>query len=324
MKVVFVNEPAILKDHATEVLSLPGIEFAVHSTPPFDERQIVDRTEGADVAVIDPSTEYPSHILRRLPGLKTIVTMSVATHHIDTRYCNANNINVISFPRFNAQGAAEAAITQASILRHQLSNRPLLTDRQRSTTARELDGCTLGVVGAGHVGAAIVNLGRALGMQVLCHTRRGTPERARSLGLRSFTTMREVLRESEIIIAAVGGGHDAKNAIDSALLREMQPDAVFVNIGQWNSADIYTLADMKYRGVIAGVAIDCNAPGPPSTFFDNVLIQEFMRTPGVHLTPDKGAITDEARARLATQLRETITQLASRQAATLRSTRRGH
>lgn len=310
MKLVFVDEPVALADYFEEAIPT-GIEFVAYQSPPIDERQIIHRAQGADVIVVDPVSVYSSHTLRQLPSVRTIITLSVDTHHIDTAYCKSNDISIINFPGLNARGAAEAAIARASELRRGTNGR-----------GRELHNCTLGVIGAGHVGAAVTELGHALGMNVLCHTRRGTPERARRLGIRSFTSMRNVLRECEVIVAAIGGDRDTKNAITDALLREMQPDAVFVSVGRWNAFDIYTLADMKYRGLLAGVAIDCSAPRPPESLFEDVLIQEFVRTPGVILTPDLHTITDEARRKLASQLRCELEKL-SRQGAKLRSTLRG-
>jgi D-3-phosphoglycerate dehydrogenase len=309
-------EPDVLGDHLEDILTLDGIDFTVHDTSPVDERQLLEAARDADVIVVDPSTSYRSHVLRQLPELRAIVTTSVDVWHIDLAYCKANNVRIVNFPGFNARGAAEAAVAYGALLFRGLPvvvGGHVVDGPGTKVTSRELAGRTLGVVGAGHVGAEIVGMGKMHGMEVLCHTRRSTHDRARKLGLRDFVSLRELLVQSDIVIAAIGGDNDAANAIPPELLRKMRPDAVFVNIGQWNVADMHTLADMKHRGRLAGAAIDCNSPGPPVELLDDILIKEFVRTPRVFLIPDLGSITEDARASLAERLRNALDELRRRE-----------
>ena len=70
-----------------------------------------------------------------------------------------------------------------------------------------LNGKTLGVIGTGHIGAAMAGLARAVGMRVLAWTFNPTQQRADELGV-TFVSLDELLAESDAVSGPPGNVAD--------------------------------------------------------------------------------------------------------------------
>jgi phosphoglycerate dehydrogenase-like enzyme len=321
VEVVFVDVPQVLGMRAQAVMAVAGMKFTAYETPPYDDDEIVVRARDADVIVVDPVTNYRSHVLRRLPRLQVIVTTSVDTDHIDLQYCRSNGIEVINFPGFNARAAAEAALTFAlALMRGLPTSREVFKRAERlsdvvsvtpNVNVGEMAGRCLGVIGAGSVGAELISLGRSTGMTTICHTKHPGGDRARRLGLKSFTSLKKLLSDADLVVLAVDASTDLP-VIGAEQLNAMRPEAILVNVGAWQAVDLLALADAIYRQRIAGAAIDCHAPGPPPEVFQNVLVQEMLRSPNVLFSPDLSSATDESAERLAALLVEAFEDITRR------------
>ena len=61
-----------------------------------------------------------------------------------------------------------------------------------------LHGKVLGIVGTGHIGARMVRLAQAIGMQVLAWTFNPSPDRAAELGVR-FVALDDLLKQADVV-----------------------------------------------------------------------------------------------------------------------------
>lgn len=318
INVVFIDHLKLLMDAMPKFAKIPNVRVTSYGAAPIDEQQIVERAKSADVIVVDVVTRYSAEVLQQLPRLRAIITTSVDTHHIDVGYCRRNAIEVVNFPGFNAPGAAEAAFAYAlailrdiPIARQHVVNFGFNLSNQAISHLMgwELAGKTLGVVGAGNVGAEIIRIGTALNMNVIATTKRPSAARARRLGLTKFTTLTDLLKQSEVVMLAVGHQNDGNALLKAPELRRINPEAILVNVGSWDVVDLHALAEAIYKRRLAGVAIDCSAPGPPPELLQHILIQEMIRSPNVLLLPDLSSSTQESSDRLIQQMHQVLTRL---------------
>lgn len=82
-------------------------------------------------------------------AVRFIGTATIGTDHIDTEYCASRGITVASAPGCNAAAVAQYV---------RVALRALALDRP---------GTTLGIIGVGHVGSLVAEVGRRAGMHVL-------------------------------------------------------------------------------------------------------------------------------------------------------------
>ena len=104
--------------------------------------------------------------------VRFIATATIGFDHIDTDFCRASGITWTNAPGCNAA--------------------LLLLERERGFSLR---GACLGVVGVGHVGSRVADVGRRLGMTVLCCD----PPRAEAEGPEGFTSLEELVSRSDLI-----------------------------------------------------------------------------------------------------------------------------
>jgi D-lactate dehydrogenase len=117
-------------------------------------------------------------------------------------------------------------------------------------TGAECRGRTLLVVGVGHIGHEIVDLGRALGMRVL-----GVDPLRRWDDV-TYVSYEDGAPQAEVLVAAMNLTPSSRGFFDQARLERLRPGALFINIARGELADAAALLAGLERGHLAGVGLD--------------------------------------------------------------------
>src|SRR5207247_1320760 len=125
-----------------------------------------------------------------------------------------------------------------------------------------LRGKTLGVVGAGNIGAEMARLARAVGMNVVAWTFQPSAERARRLEL-SFVALDELLRTADVGSLHVQLTDQTRGLIGARGLGLMRPGAILVNTARGAVVDNQALAAALHAGHLGGAGIDVFDVEPP-------------------------------------------------------------
>lgn len=161
---------------------------------------------------------------------------------------------------------------------------------------RELAGQTLGIIGLGHIGRRIAQLGRAFGMRVL-GTRRSihTSEEQESDVDQVFLPeqLHELLPLCDYVVISVPLTRETEKLISEAELRMMRSNTYLVNIARGRVIDEQALVRALREGWIAGAGLDVTEkePLPPES--------PLYSMPNVILTPHISGNTVHYEARLA-------------------------
>ena len=139
----------------------------------------------------------------------------------------------------------------------------------------DIFGKTLGIIGLGHIGAAVARRGfYGFNMNILYHNRREKPELAQGLNAQ-YSDLDELLQRSDFVVIAVDLNADSKALIAAAELAKMQPHAVLVNIARGSVIDEQALIDaLKAKQIFAaGLDVYQKEPLKESELFqlDNVV-----------------------------------------------------
>lgn len=181
---------------------------------------------------------------RLLEGTRVgfIATATIGHDHIDDQFCREKGIAWHA-----AAGCNASAVFQymASALVHLSMKNDI-----------GLKGKTLGVIGVGHVGRRVVELGQLLGMNVL----RNDPPRARIEGDGQFVGLQRIQEESDIITIHVPlsmeGPESTYQLVDEDFLIALKKKPFIINTSRGQVIDEDALKHHLKNGSVRGCILD--------------------------------------------------------------------
>ncbi len=240
------------------------------------------------VASLAGSEPYTRRVIERAAaaGLRVIARAGVGYDAIDVAAATDHGIPVCIAPGSNQEAVAEHAIMLILALARNLFTQDALIRQGQwpRRAVQPLRGRTLGVVGCGRIGKAIVSRAQALGMTILGHDPVWDEECLSRHGVRRVP-FEDVLRQSDYLTLHVPLTPDTRQMINARTLALMKPTAYLVNTargGVVNEADLYdALKNRRIAGAGLDVFQDEPPEGSPLLTLDNVILT--AHTAGVDL-----------------------------------------
>ena len=286
-RVVVVNASKMNYDHALD-FSVLSSDVQVYDDSTNEE--LIERIQGARVVV---TKELPvgADLLSQFPDtVKLIVEAGTGYNNIDLKGAKERGITVCNIPAYSTERVAHTVIMMilnfASTMQKQIG---MLAKGDRSNFTKhlqvshtEVNGKTLGVVGAGHIGMEVIKVAKALGMNILVHTR--TPK-ADGDGIR-YVSLDELLENSDYITLHCPLNDQTKHIINKEAIGKMKPSAVIVNTGRGPLINEADLCEALAAKRIAGAGLDVQEVEPPAEdsplyTLDNVIITPHMGWKGL-------------------------------------------
>ena len=286
-RVVVVNASKMNYDHALD-FSVLSSDVQVYDDSTNEE--LIERIQGARVVV---TKELPvgADLLSQFPDtVKLIVEAGTGYNNIDLNAAKERGITVCNIPAYSTERVAHTVIMMilnfASTMQKQIG---MLAKGDRSNFTKylqvshtEVNGKTLGVVGAGHIGMEVIKVAKALGMNILVYTR--TPK-ADGDGVR-YVSLDELLENSDYITLHCPLNDQTKYMINKETIAKMKPSAVIVNTGRGPLINEADLCEALATKRIAGAGLDVQEVEPPAEdsplyTLDNVIITPHMGWKGL-------------------------------------------
>ena len=286
-RVVVVNAGKMNYDHLLD-FSVLSNDVQVYDDSTNEE--VIERIQGARVVV---TKELPvgADLLSQFPdSVKLIVEAGTGYNNIDLDAARAKGITVCNIPAYSTERVAHTVIMMllnfSSTMQQQIG---MLAKGDRSNFTKhlqvshtEVNGKTLGVVGAGHIGMEVIKVAKALGMNVLVHTR--TPK-ADGDGIR-YVSLDELLEHSDYITLHCPLNEQTKHMINKDTIAKMKSSAVIINTGRGALINEADLCEALAAKRIAGAGLDVQEVEPPAEdsplyTLDNVIITPHMGWKGL-------------------------------------------
>jgi D-3-phosphoglycerate dehydrogenase len=142
---------------------------------------------------------------------------------------------------------------------------------------RSLSECTLGVVGVGRIGKAIIRRSRAFGMQILGNDIIPIDGVFLSTNRVEMTTLKDLLARADFVSLNCDLNPSSFHLINSNSLQHIKPSAILINTSRGPVIDEPALISALQAGKLAGAALDVFEVEPlpadsPLTQMDNVLL----------------------------------------------------
>lgn len=262
MKIAIFCQKADFNEEQQKKLSeLGGVVYAEQS----GEQSIEDwmrLAEGADILAIDPDAfggfekAQDGRLIKlmdSLPNLKGVALATTSFGWIDLDYCRKRNIAVTNVPFYSTESVAEHAIG----LLIALAKKIILTDRRtqkggyRLDMGFELKGKTLGVIGLGHIGSRVAELGSAIGMKVIAFNR--TAKQKENVEMKPLDA---VLSAADALSINLADSHETKNFLTEKEIEKMKSGVIVVNLASREIVDEEAMAKALQSGKVAAYAFE--------------------------------------------------------------------
>lgn len=229
--------------------------------------QVRERLEEADLltyagqfdGALCGDDRYTARVLEAcLPRLKVISKWGTGIDSIDREAAARLGIQVRNTPNAFTLPVADTVLGYILAFARQLPwmDRALKSGGWEKLPARSLSECTLGVIGVGNIGKAVLRRARAFGMKLLGNDIVPiAPDFVAEYGV-EMTTLRDLLERADFVSLNCDLNPTSYHLINAETLGWMKPTAVLINTARGPIVDETALIEALQKGRIAGAALD--------------------------------------------------------------------
>ena len=304
-----VTKIAILDDYLGVALEygdwtvLPKhAEMTVYRQAIPPERLVEELSDYEIIVITQQRARFPRAVLEGLSNLELIVCNGRTSNVVDHEARTERGIMLCGTAE-TEQGAAVRptdepqrglptpsemawALIFAVAKRTGIDDRAIRSGGWQTGFPIPLAGKTLGLLGAGRLGGAMVPVAKAFGMDVVAWSQNLTEERCAELGV-TKVTKDELVSSADVLGVFLVFSERSRNTLRAEDIAEMKPGAILVNISRGPIVEEPALVDALRSGHLAGAGLDVfdREPLPvdhPFRSLDNVVV-----------TPHVGYVTED-------------------------------
>ena len=270
------------------------------------EEQLSARIQGANI-IVTKEMPVSAEMIQKFPeSVKLICEAGTGYNNINLEATRKKGITVCNIPSYSTERVAHTAIMMILNLSSamQVQMKMLACGNHDNFTRNlqvphvEVNGKTLGIIGAGHIGRKVIQIAQALDMNILVYTR--TP-REDDKGIR-YVSLEELLKNSDYVSMHCPLTESTKHMINKESLSLMKPSAFIINTSRGALIDEAALIEALENGTIAGAGLDVQETEPPEEASPLYTMDQIL------LTPHMGWKGLETRQRLVSILADNIKQ----------------
>ena len=270
------------------------------------EQQLSERIQGANI-IVTKEMPVSAEMIQKFPeSVKLICEAGTGYNNIDLEATRKKGITVCNIPSYSTERVAHTAIMMILNLSSamQVQMKMLACGNHDNFTRNlqvphvEVNGKTLGIIGAGHIGRKVIQIAQALDMNILVYTR--TP-REDEKGIH-YVSLEELPKNSDYISMHCPLTESTKHMINKESLSLMKPSAFIINTSRGALIDEAALIEALENGTIAGAGLDVQETEPPEEASPLYTMDQVL------LTPHMGWKGLETRQRLVSILADNIKQ----------------
>lgn len=256
----------------------------VYDSTPAD--CVVKRAQDAEALIVNRIVLNRA-VLDALPKLRYIGTLATGYNTIDVRAAREKGVTVCNVPLYCVETVAQLTLALLLALCNRVEHLSAVTRsggwndavEATHTTAPilELSGKTLGILGFGNIGRAVAQLGLALGMRVLAHSR---TQRALPTGC-TWCGFETLFETADVVSLHCPLTDETRGIVGASVLARMKPTALLINTARGALVDENALADALNSGRLAGAGLDVMAEEPPRADHPLLTAKNCLITPHI-------------------------------------------
>lgn len=278
-----------------------GVDLTILSEKPTLENAAL--TAGMDCINVLSDTVLTDEMydIYKKNGVKIAVTRTIGSEHMNIPYAKKIGIQVCNVTYSPTSVADYAIMLMLMVLRNvkPMMLRYLGQDfTAPGIRGRELPNMTVGVIGAGPIGSAVIRHLSGFGCKILAWSR--TPK-AELSEFCEFVSLDMLLAESDIVSLHIPDNAETHHLLDRTRISRMRPGAVLINTARGGLVDSEALIEALESGQLSGAGLDV-VDGDRTIYyrdFKNRLVPSRQMAilnamPNVLLLPHMAYYTDQA------------------------------
>jgi D-3-phosphoglycerate dehydrogenase / 2-oxoglutarate reductase len=264
-----------------------------------DLLKIVDQY---DALIVRGRTKVTPAIFDAGKKLKVVGRAGVGVDNIDLAAAKSHQVTVVNSPLATTIAVAELTLGLMLSLVRDLprADKTMKEGKwlKKEFEGSELSGKTLGVIGMGRIGSAVIKRAAAFDMKAVGYDPLIPAAEIKNRGAEPVS-LDELYKQADLITMHLPLTPDSKNILGSAAFEKMKQGVYIICAARGGVIDENALLAALNSGKVAGAALDVFATEPPG-------LAELVAHPKVVVTPHVGAQTVEAQFRAAEDIASEI------------------
>ena len=226
-----------------------------------DEADVACQGADADVLLVYHTIKLSERTIAALPKCRGIIRCGVGYDNVDIQAAGSRGIVVCNVPDYGTEEVADHALMLLiAIARRFLaadkSVREGSWDYQVAAGTPRLRGRTLGVIGCGRIGTAMVLRAKVLGMRVVIYDPIKPDGLEKSLGVERCHRLEDLLKQAEFVSVHCPLTADTKHILNAKTMALLPRGAYVVNTARGPCVDPNGLLEALEAGHVAYAALD--------------------------------------------------------------------
>ena len=301
MKTVCINTSsfAVHSDEPLKILREKKYEIEFNTTGrKLNQNELCNLIKMSD-GVIAGTEKYTRDILARLPYLKVISRLGIGMDNVDLKAVDENGIKVFKTKTNPAPAVAELVLgLMIDVVRNiSKSSYELKKGEWKKHMGSLLQGKTLGIIGLGNIGKALVKLVRGFGFKVIAYDLFQDEDFMKEYDI-TYCELNTLMQDSDIISLHLSLSDKTQKLVNKDRLALMKQDAILINTSRGEIIDEEDLFAALKSNKLAGAGLDVFEQEPyagPLTELNNIVI-----------TPHIGAYAKEIRNQMEIEAAENL------------------
>jgi D-3-phosphoglycerate dehydrogenase len=248
------------------VLERGGID--VDWLGPLPKAEALTAAAAADAVLLGTAFALDADSLAALERCRLVVRYGVGVDNVDLDAAARRNITVCNVPDYGVEEVATHAIALLLAFARRLDVWPAAVREGRWGSAvptvrlRRLSQTTLGIVGAGRIGRAVIERARGIWGRIVASDPVIGAEALRTMGAEKLE-FDSVLAESDFLTIHVPSVAETRGMFGADQFRAMKRGVVLVNCSRGDVIDEDALIKALDEGTVAAAGLDVFATEPP-------------------------------------------------------------
>ncbi len=247
-----------------------GLELIVPEVEERLEEEEILAYAGEFDGVICGDDRFSRQVIEAcLPRLKVISKWGTGVDSIDRQACEEHGVFLGNTPNAFTDPVSDSVLGYmlGFARQHCWMDRAMKDGVWKKIPGKALGECTLGVIGIGNVGQAVIKKARPFGMRVLGNDIREIESEFLESYQVEMMTLPELLAEADFISLNCDLNPTSRHLIAERAFSMMRPEAILINTARGPIVKEEALITALKKGLIAGAALDVYEfePLPPDS-----------------------------------------------------------
>ncbi len=277
-----------------------GVEVSYE--PELDAAELPGRLAGINVLVVR-GTQVNKAAFDAGSALNLVIRAGAGVKNIDVPTASERGIYVANCPGKNASAVAELTFALIGCLDRRIpdgvaSLRDGRWEKNEFARSVGLRGRSIGILGLGHVGRAVLKIAQAFELSCFAWSRSLNAAKATELGVTRVTSPAELAKVSDIFTVHLELTERTRGIVDKNVLSQLRPGAFFVNTARDGLVDYDALQEqIPLKNLRVGLDVLPGEPQTRSSTYRHPILEAGL----VYAVPHIGASTDEAQIAIANE-----------------------